>query len=189
MSQHVVDPSFEQPASWVLGTDCAVNGAAIVALNPRTGLRALALSSRSVGPQCGFAEKVITDLVPGNSYRVGLWWDAQGVSALRNALVILDGILLGTISGVTPGPGQYQRFSCPLVFVATASTAILRIEQPPGSSTTQFTRYFDDIDVSDVIQGVSADPASLSASAEAESLANTSKADSLDPIGKPGYGG
>lgn len=186
--QHVVDPSFEEPASWTLGTDDTFLGAVIGTINPRTGLRALALTSRSVGPTSGFCEKQVGGLVPGNSYRIGLWWDAQGVSTQRNALVKMDGAVLGTIAGVTPGAGQYQRFLCPTVFVATAPTALLRIEQPAGNSSTAFTRYIDDVDVSDVEQGFSATPSSAMASSDPEAVSSSAVAQPLNPFGKPGYG-
>ena len=181
------DPSFEG-TGWTLGTECEVQGAAIVSSNARTGTKALRIRSRVVGPTCGFAEGQASGLTPGNSYRLAIYWDAQGTSTDRDAAVTMDGASMGSISGVTPGPGQYERWLSPVVFVASGPTATIKINQPSGFSGN-LDRFFDDLELLDVIGDIVAEPSSVSNEAGVESLAGTAQLSGMSPNAKPGFGG
>lgn len=182
------DPSFESGSGWTFGTDCNVAGAAIVASNPRTGTKALRIRSRTVGPTCGFADGLLEGLTPGNSYRLAIYWDAQGVSTDKDAEITMDGFAMGSISGTTPAAGQYERWVSPVVFVASAPTATIRIRQLAGA-TGNLDRFFDDLELLDVVGGIEADPSSVSNEAGVSSLSNTAQLSGLSSRAKPGFGG
>ena len=185
------NPSGLYPGdNWQIASDCDQLGASYSQTAVKTGPWALAFTSRNFAgtTTCGSASAVRPGLVPGKTYKLIGWWNAQG-SVPRALSASGDGGLgtLGTIVGVTAGLSIWQGFA--FTFVARQATHIFTLSQPPGASAMAFTRYVDDVAVLEVIQGVTATPESLAPTAAGESLAPSAAAEPDAPLGPPGYGG
>jgi len=188
----MLNPSGLYPGdNWIFFTGCNNLGSFYTQAIVRTGPWAVGFSSRLFGglSTCGSAKATMRNLVPGRTYKVLGWWNAQGVSTNRNLFVTLDGGVggIGSITGVTADAATWQGFA--FAFVARQATHVITFAQPAGTSITSFTRYIDDVAVALVAQGVAADLSSLAPTSLPESLAPTATLEPDSPGGEPGYGG
>jgi len=182
-------PPVELGEGWILGSDCDLDGTLFDSTHARSGTRSIRIRSRSIGPTCGHFERSIDGLKAGKLYRIAVWWDAQGVSTGKSATVLINDVPVGTISGTTPVAGEWHRFMLPQPYVPAVDGPItLKVSQVPGSGSAIFDRYFDDVEIEEIVQGVKASAASLAPSAIGESTAPSASAKTLGPGGKPGYG-
>ena len=145
MGNLIQEPGFEEsPTTWVLGTTCPVGTAQIQSAVVRSGSNALSITRGAPGgiQRCGYAERLVTGLVPGRKYRIKVWNRTASTSGTVTALLLVDGVIkaiMGTNSLI-------WLLTASTVFTVSGTTAMFRISVVGSPITLSATRYFDDLE-------------------------------------------
>jgi len=145
MANLIEDPGFEEvPSAWVLGTTCSVGTAVIQGSVVRSGALALAITRVTIGgvQRCGYAERLVTGIVPGRRYKIKVWHRTAALTSIGIVQILVGGVQKGSFA---TNSLSWISFTT-LDFTVPTTSAMLRLQVPGNSVTTTHTRYIDDLE-------------------------------------------
>jgi hypothetical protein len=161
MGNLIEEPGFEEvPSTWVLGTTCPVGTAVIQGSVVRSGALALQITRVTIGgvQRCGYAERLVTGIVPGRFYRIKVWHRTAALASSGVVQILVGGVQKGifatnSLSWISFTTNQ---------FTVPTTSAMLRLQVPGSGVTTTHVRYLDDLEWDSADPIDAATPAGLS---------------------------